>query len=144
MSGSRDTLLSVGLLVLRVGVGVMMMVHGIQKIQGFDAMAGGFPDPLGVGNKTSLILAIGAEFGCSILVIVGLATRLAALPLAFTMIIAVFVIHGADPWQKRELAALYLLIYSSLVFTGPGTLSLDHLWMSRRKQARGDAASISQ
>lgn len=141
MPGPRDTLISVGLLVLRIGVGVMMMVHGYQKMQGFAEMAGGFPDPLGVGNKTSLILAISAEFGCSLLLLIGLATRLAAVPLAFTMIIALFVIHGADPWQKKELAAIYLLIYGTLIFTGPGKLSLDHLWWSRRRRPEGEGGT---
>ena len=78
---------SVGLLILRVGIGAMMLVHGLAKLNGFNEMSDSFPDPLGIGSQLSLILAIGAEVGCSILLIVGFASRLAAIPLAFTMIV---------------------------------------------------------
>ncbi|MFG0290107.1 MAG: DoxX family protein [Rhodopirellula sp. JB044] len=117
--------ISIGLLVLRVAFGCFMMVHGIQKVMGFGEISGGFPDPMGVGSQLSLILAIGAEVGCSVLLILGLGTRLAVLPLAFTMVIALFVVHGADPWKVKELAALYLAVYAVLLVTGPGELSLD-------------------
>ncbi|EMI45669.1 DoxX family protein [Rhodopirellula sp. SWK7] len=117
--------LSIGLLALRVAFGCFMMVHGIQKVMGFSEISAVFPDPIGVGSQLSLIMAIGAEVGCSILLILGLGTRLAVVPLAFTMIIALFVVHGADPWKMKELAALYLAVYAVIFITGPGELSLD-------------------
>lgn len=132
MSSSRDTATSLGLLALPAGIGGMMLVHGIQKIQGFDGLAATFPDPLGVGNKISLMLAIGAEAGCSVLLIIGLLTRLASIPLAFTMGIALFVFHAKDPWQGKELAAVYMLVYVTLLLTGPGRCSLDHMFFSKR------------
>jgi len=101
------------------------MVHGIQKVMGFSEISAVFPDPIGVGGQLSLIMAIGAEVGCSILLILGLGTRLAVVPLAFTMIVALFVVHGADPWKMKELAALYLAVYAVIFITGPGDLSLD-------------------
>lgn len=118
--------ISVGLLVLRVAFGLFMLVHGIQKVMGFSAMSEGFPDPIGMGSQLSLIMAIGAEVGCSLLLILGLGTRLAVIPLAFTMVIALFVVHGADPWKVKELAAIYLATYAVLFITGPGEFSLDH------------------
>ncbi|MCM2375235.1 DoxX family protein [Aporhodopirellula aestuarii] len=117
--------ISIGLLLLRVAFGCLMMVHGIQKVMGYSEMSSVFPDPIGVGSQLSLIMAIGAEVGCSILLILGLGTRLAVLPLAFTMIIALFVVHGGDPWKMKELAALYLTVYAVIFVTGPGELSLD-------------------
>lgn len=131
-----DKIKSLGLLILRVAFGCFMLVHGIPKLKGFREMSDNFPDPLGIGSQLSLISAIGAEVGCSVLLILGLFTRIAALPLAFTMFIALFVIHGADPWQKRELAALYLTVYVTLVLTGGGCCSLDHfLWRRKRGAA---------
>lgn len=121
----KDGQVDIGLLMLRVGIGAFMMVHGIQKIIGFSDAAGGFPDPLGVGNQLSLIMAIGAEAGCSALLVLGLFTRIAAMPLAFTMVIACFVVHGGDPWKVKELAAVYLFVYVIIIVTGPGRLSLD-------------------
>jgi len=78
-----------------------MLIHGWQKLSGFSEMAETFPDPLGMGSRMSLISAIGTELGCSLLLIAGVATRLVALPLAFTMIVALFVVHGNDPWKVK-------------------------------------------
>lgn len=120
-----------------------MLVHGLAKINGFTAMAEVFPNPLGLGSRMSLILAIGAEVGCSLLLIVGFASRLAAIPLAFTMLVAFLVVTGAAEWKVRELAATFLLVYVSLIMTGPGMFSLDHAFFGRRKSqlpAEKDAA----
>lgn len=114
------------LLLLRLAFGLMMMVHGWAKLSNFSEMAGGFPDPFGVGSSLSLSLAIGAELGCSLLLLVGLGTRLVLLPLLVTMLVAVFYAHAGDPWQKKELAFAYLMVYSSLLAAGPGRYSLDH------------------
>lgn len=114
-----------GLLALRIAFGCFMLVHGIQKIMGFSEMADKFPDPIGMGSQLSLVMAIGAEVGCSIFLILGLGTRLAIVPLAFTMIIALFVVHAADPWKVKELAAIYLTVYAVIFITGPGKFSLD-------------------
>lgn len=126
---TKETATSLGLLLLRLAIGCFMLVHGWQKITGFSEMSDKFPDPIGMGSQLSLISAIGAEFGCSILLILGIGTRFAAFPLAFTMIVALFVVHRADPWQVKELAAVYLSVYLVLICTGAGCFSLDHcLW----------------
>lgn len=129
MMKNKETLLSAGLLVLRLAFGSFMLVHGWQKLSGFSEMADKFPDPIGMGSQLSLIMAIAAELGCSLLVIAGFATRLAAIPLAFTMVVALFVVHGSDPWKTKELAACYLAVYATLMLTGAGRFSVDHsLW----------------
>jgi putative oxidoreductase len=71
MNSTRESLTSVGLLLLRVGIGCLMLVHGVAKLQGFSQLSESFADPIGLGSKFSLILAIGAEVGCSLLLIVG-------------------------------------------------------------------------
>lgn len=138
MKTMANSLTAVGLLILRVGFGCLMLFgHGWAKLSGFSDKVEMFPDPIGVGSQLGLILAIFAELGCSILLILGLATRLAAIPLAITMGVALFLVHSADPWQTKELAAVYLTAYVSLVLTGPGPLSLDHLIWKRRKRSDG-------
>ncbi len=138
----RESTGHIGLLVLRVGIGCFMLVHGWQKLSGFSEMADTFADPLGIGSRLSLISAIGAEVGCSLLLIAGLGTRLAALPLAFTMIIALFVIHADDAWQKKELAAIYLLVYVVIALVGPARLSLDEVvWSKWKKKSDLDSNS---
>jgi len=125
---------AIGLLILRVSFGCLMLVHGFQKVGKFSELSDKFPDPLGMGSQMSLISAIGSEVGCSILLIVGLATRFAAMPLAFTMIIACFVVHANDPWQKQELAAVYLAVYVCLIFTGGGKFSLDYCLLGKKTE----------
>jgi len=129
----KDSSLSAALLLLRVGIALMIMTHGWAKIQGFETFSQGFPDPIGLGSQLSLILAIGAEFFAAIFVIAGLLTRLSIIPMAFTMIIAAFVTHAADPFQVREMALLYLLVFVALFLLGPGKYSLDNLLFSKNK-----------
>lgn len=141
----RECATNTGLLLLRVSISCLMLVHGWQKISAYSDLADKFPDPLGMGNQLSLIAVIGAEFGCSLLLIVGLATRIAVLPLIFAMIIAHFVVHGSDPWKVKELAAVYLAVYSSILLTGPGAFSIDHLICKKKcnKQAAKDSGESS-
>ena len=73
----------------------------------------------------SLALTVFAEVLCSGLLMVGLFTRLATMPLLITMLVAVFIVHGADPLGKKEPALLYGLVYATLFFTGPGKYSVD-------------------
>lgn len=87
------------LLFLRLFIGGMMLSHGWTKLATFSVLSATFPDPLGVGSTLSLLLILFAEVGCSCLLIFGLMTRLATLPLMFGMLMAFFVIHGADPLQ---------------------------------------------
>lgn len=131
----KETLRDAGLLGMRVALATMMIVgHGWPKLATFAERATRFADPLGVGPKTSLILAIGAEVGCSLAVALGLFTRAALMPLAFTMAMAAFVIHGDDPWQKKEMALLYLVPFLALLFTGAGRFSVDGLLAARKER----------
>lgn len=123
------------LFIIRAAVSCFMLVHGIGKwkmlMSGADTSM--FPDPLGVGHTASLSLAVFAEVICSILLFVGFATRLVVFPLIITMIIAVFIVHGADGFQERELGSLYLLIYLLLFVTGSGKYSIDHFIYKKTK-----------
>jgi putative oxidoreductase len=90
------------------------------------------------------VLAVLAEFVCAVLVVVGFATRFAAVPVVVTMAVAAFVVHGSDPWSmgeaarrfmageskswaSKEPALLFLIPFLALVFTGAGKFSVDGL-----------------
>lgn len=120
--------LDFALLILRLAIAVLMLTHGIAKLN--TLLEGGeikFPDPIGVGPVLSLVLAVFAEVFCSALILIGLATRLAVLPLIITMVIAVLVIHGADGMAEKELGLHYLVAYLVLLFAGSGRFSIDSL-----------------
>ena len=121
---SNRKFLSLGLLILRVLVGITMLTHGVAKLTSFSELSATFSDPIGLGSTLSLILII-AEIGCSLFVIVGAFTRLATIPLIFSMLVVIFIVHASDPFQMKELPLLYLGIYILLFFTGAGRISLD-------------------
>ena len=129
---ATNTSMDFGVLLLRLGVGAMMLAHGIPKLgMLLSGNWAAFQDPLGIGGFLSLLMCVGAEFGCSILIFLGLFTRLAALVLIINMSVALFLVLGLSGWGAQELAAIYLLIYLTLFYTGPGKFSLDARWLRR-------------
>lgn len=122
------------LLVVRLFIGFAMLSHGFPKLQML--LEGGdikFFDFLGLGSKISLGLTVFAEFVCSIFLILGLFTRIAVGFLIFTMFIAGFVVHGSDPFEKREASLLYLSVYALIVTLGAGKFSIDGMIEKRRR-----------
>lgn len=111
---------------LRIVLGLtMFLAHGIPKVANYLMLTDVFPDPYGISGTLSLMLVIFAEFFCSLLLIVGLMTRVALIPLTFTMFTAFFVVHRADPFAQKELALIYLVGFIVLFITGPGRISID-------------------
>jgi putative oxidoreductase len=90
-----------------------------------------FPDPIGVGATASLALAVFSEVLCSILLILGLGTRLAAIPLLITMLVAAFIVHGSDGFGKQELPLMYTAIYLVIAIAGAGKYSIDN-WLHKK------------
>lgn len=128
-----DRARDVGLLLLRVGIASMMLVHGLGKLENFAELRATFADPLGVGTTTSLVLALLGEVGASLFLIAGLLTRVMAVPFSTTMIVAGFLVHAHDPWGRKEMAMLYLLVGVVIALVGPGRFSLDALIAARRR-----------
>lgn len=124
----NSTATDIALLLTRVGLGVMMLVHGLPKMSMlFSGEPEQFPAMLGMSATLSLAMAVFAEVLCSILILTGFSTRLATIPLIITMAVAVFIVHAADPFSGKELAAHYLLGYVILLFAGAGRYSVDYL-----------------
>jgi putative oxidoreductase len=134
-TSARDRLYDIGLLLLRITVGCFMLTHGLGKLtmlMGKDPIQ--FADPFGFGMTASLALTVFAEVVCSFLIIIGLLTRLAAIPLLITMMVAFFYVHGADEFGVKELSGIYMVLYLFLIITGSGRYSIDHLIAKRRNK----------
>jgi len=116
---------STAMLILRVGVGVLMMNHGYSKLIKFSELKNTFMNFMGLGSSTSLILVIFSEFFCSILLILGLFTRLATIPLIITMLVVLIKVSHGDIFNDGQTPSLYLLAYITLLLAGPGRASVD-------------------
>ena len=113
------------LLILRLIGGGFMLTHGYPKLMKIIDGDFAFADPLGLGPAISLVLVVFAEFFCAISLIIGYKVRLTSIPLLFTMLVAAFLIHGGDPWGKKELALIYGGIYLVLLMMGGGRFGID-------------------
>tara|TARA_R100001369_G_scaffold90003_1_gene128361 strand:+ start:438 stop:809 length:372 start_codon:yes stop_codon:yes gene_type:complete len=114
-----------GLLFLRLTFSGMMLTHGIPKLLNLVQGDIQFGDPIGLGPAVSLILAVIGEAICPLLIILGLKTRIAAIPTIITMAVAAFIVHGSDPLGTKEMALLYLFGFTVIALLGSGRFSLD-------------------
>jgi putative oxidoreductase len=128
--------LDLGLLLIRLMVGVLMAFYGYEKLSHFSDMAASDfwtknVSFLGMTGKIPLTLTIFAELFCSILLILGLFTRQATFVLMFCMayiFLVVFpfnIINAGDNGMEFNTAFVYFVIYLGLFFTGAGKYSLD-------------------
>jgi putative oxidoreductase len=118
---------NVAMLVLRLGVGVLMLKHGYEKLTNFEDTAQNMPNLFGMGLKVSGVLIIFAEFFCSLFLIIGLFTRLSSIPLIIAMLVALFKVHHGAIFGNGETVTLYLAGYVALLLLGPGKISADNL-----------------
>ncbi len=116
------------LLVLRVWVGFgLFLQHGVEKVANFSAMAAHFPDPIHIGPTWSLVLALISDAICSILVILGFATRIAALYIAIVLGTAFALVHhfALSGPHNGELPYIYAGAFLAIFLAGPGRFSMD-------------------
>lgn len=120
----------IGLLWLRVAAGLGIAYHGYGKVFGGQiemlqqGVAGmGFPFPAVFAWAAAL-----SEFAGGICLTLGLFTQVAAFFVFFTMSVAFFVAHKADPFHVKELAFLYWTISASLIFAGGGKWSVERIF----------------
>ncbi len=120
-----------GQLLIRLGVGGLMLLHGIHKlVHGHDFIieqlqSHGLPKLLWLGVPITEVLA-------PILIILGFATRISALLISLTMVMSIYLVFGVSGFYLNpstggimaELNVLYFLSSLSLVFTGAGRLAI--------------------
>ncbi len=115
-----------GMLAFRVLVSISMInTHGVKKILNFEDTVANIPDPFGLGGEISTYLALLANIVCPLLVIFGLFTRLAVIPIVGVTLLGLFVVHINDPWAVKDIPLMYSLAYLLILYLGPGRYSLD-------------------
>ena len=136
--------IDLGILILRVTVGLTMMFYGYQKLTHYTEMVEddfwkNHVSLFGMKGSIPLLLTIFAEFFCSIFLLLGLYTRLALFFLLFCMGYIAFyldafeLIRAGDNGLEMNSAFNYFLMYLALLFTGAGKYSLDAILLSRKK-----------
>ncbi len=137
-TSNNSTIAETGLFLLRVFAGLALAFsHGYAKIETANrfisgAVSGlGLPAPMFFGWA-----AIGAEFLGGLLLALGLLTRPAAFFILCVMLTAVFGVHAADPFGKKELALLYGFIALAFLFIGSGRFGFDSLIRGGRGYSR--------
>lgn len=120
-----------GYLMLRVSAGgTMFWQHGWPKLMHFSERMDSFADPFGLGSALSLVLIVFAEVICAALVVLGLWTRAALIPLIIGMAVIAFMVKGDADFREKELALVYLFAFVTLLFTGSGRFAIDRISFS--------------
>lgn len=115
-----------GTALLRIFAGVSLAAaHGLGKVSAPEQIIAGaeklgFPAPFLFGWAAALTEFLGGAF-----LALGLFTRISSFFIAFTMAVAAFVQHLNDPFQKKELALLYLFIALCFLLKGASDWSID-------------------
>jgi len=115
-----------GLALLRIFAGISMaFAHGFGKVPPSEGLITrtaelGFPMPVFFAWAAGV-----SEFVGGILLALGFLTRISSFLIACTMLTALVGVHGADPFQKQELAFLYLAISIAFLLKGSGDWSVD-------------------
>ena len=103
----------------------MLLTHGIPKISMLLENPSDFSDPIGLGGTFSLILAIMGEVIAPVFILIGLKTKIAAIPVIITMGVATFIIHAEDSFATKEKALLYMFGFITIALAGAGRYSVD-------------------
>ena len=134
---------SVALLVARLTVGILFVSTGWGKVHNLPKIVAYFGELHIPAPAFNAVLASFTELIGGTLLVVGLASRLAALPLMVTMVVAIVTakldeIHGL-PDLFGEVEWTYLVLLMVIVVFGPGKASLDALVRSRLGARRAGA-----
>ncbi len=117
-----------GLLLFRIIVSLeLIIVHGFKKIGIGVDVAELIPNPLGLPQEINEFLAIIANIGFPVFIILGLLTRLSVLPVLAVTLTGYFILHAHDPLFVKDVPFMYSVVFLFIFITGPGKYSIDSI-----------------
>lgn len=118
---------NIGMLLMRVVLGLVLMSHGYTKLVKFSTLKHSFMNFMHLGSTTSLVLIIFAELFCGFLLVIGLFTRLAAIPVTIGMGVVFFMASDSNLFGNGERGGVYMAAAFFILLCGPGKASVDGL-----------------
>ncbi|TWD93385.1 putative oxidoreductase [Neobacillus bataviensis] len=128
-------MINLGLLIIRLVVGILFIGHGAQKLFGWFGGyglkgTGGWFDSIGMKPGITMALLAGlAELVGGVLFALGLLTPLAGIIIAGTMVMAILKVHGPNGlWATAngyEYNLTLLAIAIGIALIGPGQYAVD-------------------
>jgi putative oxidoreductase len=133
MTRSSDAKQAIALGLIRIFVGLVFVLHGAQKlfVYHYAGVAGMFQHMGIPAPGVSAALAIAAELVGGFLLLGGLYTRLAAIPVGFTMLVAILQVHLHAGFFAQgggfEYPLTLLVANVAFILAGGGAFALDNL-----------------
>lgn len=109
---------SLGLLLLRVAVGVVFIVHGLMKFSAMDGTIGFFQS-LGLGAFWAYLVAA-TELVAGFAILIGFWTTWSAILLAIVMVMSIVLVKGKMGFVAAEVDIMLLVATLCLALSGPG------------------------
>jgi putative oxidoreductase len=139
--------MGLGLLIVRLVIGLLFVGHGAQKLFGWfggygPKGTGGWMESIGIKPGVAMAVMAGLmELIGGLLFAAGLFTPVAAVLIALTMLVAIFKVHGPNGiWATSngyEYPLVLLAVAVGVALTGAGAYSLDALmYIKQRKKHR--------
>lgn len=127
------------LLAIRLWMAEIFFRAGLLKLQNLSGAIFLFGDvhpvPL-LPPWLAAYLATTVELVCPVLLVLGLAARLAALPMLVMALVIQFVVGAADPAFQLTEHYYWMFLLAVIVTKGPGRLSIDHVLARRLEERR--------
>ncbi|WP_434625821.1 DoxX family protein [Azospirillum sp. B2RO_4] len=127
-------------LAIRLTMAPIFFRSGMQKIGDWQATLFLFQEEYRVPllpADVAALLAAATELTMPVLLVLGLATRLAAVPLLAMALVIQFVLGAENPAFSNPQHYFWMLLLTGLILRGGGRLSLDH-WLLRFSRRQGD------
>jgi putative oxidoreductase len=125
-TGYTDTAFNLATFLLRVTFGLLMWInHGVPKLTHFSEWRDTFYDPFHIGHFWMLTMSILAEVFASMMLILGVFSRIAAFAILLEMAALIILFYHGRPIGHFEDAILFLTGFLVIIIVGPGKWSVD-------------------
>jgi putative oxidoreductase len=117
----RVSAVDIGLLYLRVAASLLLLiVHGLPKLLNFSDELDSIADPFHLGKTLSVTFAIFAQVVCPSFMMLGIGTRMAAIPILLVTLIAIVFVHPDWTLVQGQFAWMLLIMFGTVAIAGPG------------------------